>query len=89
MLEKDIEGYAVRRARQEGWFVRKLRWIGCDDAPDRFFAKDSEIFLIEFKKPGEPLRPGQEWEHRELRKHGIEPVVIDSREAVDAFFEGS
>lgn len=89
MIERDIEQYACQKARKLGWFVRKLSWIGCDAAPDRIFAKDSQIFFVEFKKPGEVLRDNQVWEHREMAKYGIKVAVIDSMEGVDAFFQRS
>ena len=86
-MESDVEMPVVRRAERAGWFVRKLRWIGVDGAPDRFFAKKTErckccgrsgrVVLIEFKDEGEPARLSQLDEHDQLRKAGVEVHLCD------------
>lgn len=76
-MESDVEMPVVRRAERAGWYVRKLRWIGVDGAPDRFFAKGGRVVLIEFKDEGEPARLSQLDEHYQLRKAGVEVHLCD------------
>lgn len=69
----------VTKAEKAGYYVRKVRWEGRRHAPDRLFArKDRGQVYIEFKKPGEKARRGQEIEHRKMRKAGIEVHVCDN-----------
>lgn len=78
MTESPIEKYVVERAKADGWFARKMRWIGVDGAPDRFFAKAGRIVLIEFKTPGGKARKRQKEEHDELLAAGVEVHVADN-----------
>lgn len=84
ILEVSIEDYVCTRAERAGFVVRKLQWIGRKHAPDRLFAKDEKIFLVEFKKPGgkktaqEKLRPGQAGEHKAFAKAGVTIHTVDS-----------
>ena len=78
MLESAVEKPVVARAERRGWFVRKVKWIGRDGAPDRVFIKGSRTVWIEFKAPGEPPRLLQEDEHRLMRQGGAEVYVCDN-----------
>lgn len=69
-IERFIKDEVVRKAKAAGWFCRPLTWTGQKDAPDHFFLKDARVVLIEFKSPGEKLRPGQERELQEIKAHG-------------------
>lgn len=80
LRERDIEQWAVRRARERGWWVRKFKSINRRSAPDDIFAKYGRVFFIEFKATGEKPTPLQEEEHREMRAAGITVYVCDSRE---------
>ena len=80
MREVQVEKPCCLWAEKHGWLQRKLAWIGRVGAPDRFFAKDGRIVLVEFKAPGNVARPEQEREHRRLRDAGIEVYVIDNRD---------
>lgn len=86
-LERNIELPVCDYAEAGGWIVRKLQWVGRRAGPDRFFAKDGRIVLVEFKRPGEEPGPLQFREHRRLRKAGIEVHVIDSVEEGCALFD--
>lgn len=85
MIEAFIEDETVAAAVANGWFARKLKWIGRDGAPDHFFAKEGRIVLVEFKRPGERPQPHQAREHRKLRQQGVETLVIDNLEEGLAF----
>lgn len=79
MREIAVEGPVVKIAERHGYFVRKVRWEGRRHAPDRLFSRrDRGSVFIEFKRPGERARRGQEIEHRKMRKAGIEVYVCDS-----------
>lgn len=78
MIESPIEEWVASRAEKAGWYCRKMKWIGVDGAPDRFFAKDGRIVLIEFKTPGGKARKRQKEEHHELLAAGVEVHVADN-----------
>lgn len=78
VTEAPIEKYVEDEAQKAGWLVRKLSWVGRRAAPDRFFAKDGRIVLIEFKRPGKKAEGLQAKEHRLLRAAGVETHVCDS-----------
>lgn len=77
-IENYIESEVVGAAEDAGWFVRKLAWEGRRDAPDRFFAKNGRVVLIEFKSPTEEPRPAQGKEIDALRQAGVTVHVVDT-----------
>ena len=78
MIESPLEDFTCAEAEKAGWFVRKLQWAGRRNAPDRFFAKDGRVVLIEFKRPNGKPRPGQAREIERLRAAGVEVFVADN-----------
>lgn len=78
MTETVIELSVVAQAEAAGWYVRKLKWIGRVGAPDRFFAKDGRVVLIEFKDTGKDARLTQNREHTRLRNAGVELHICDT-----------
>lgn len=78
MIESPIEEWVCGKAEAAGWLVRKLGWIGRRNGPDRFFAKDGRVVLIEFKRPGKDARPGQQREIKALKAAGVEVHVVDN-----------
>jgi len=56
MIEANVEGPVCQWAKDAGWFVRKLQWVGRVGAPDRLFAKDGRVVFIEFKRPAKNSR---------------------------------
>lgn len=81
MAESAIENYVVKRAEAEGFFVRKVRWLGRVGAPDRLFARaDRGQVWIEFKDEGEEPRGSQVREHGRMREAGFELHVCDNVE---------
>lgn len=72
LVEADIELSAVTWAKEHGVLTRKLQWIGRRNAPDRLFAVRGRAIFIEFKRPGAPLREGQERERQRMRAVGLE-----------------
>lgn len=78
MIESSLEQYACDLAEADGWIVRKLRWIGRRNGMDRFFLKAGRIVLIEFKRPGEEPRLGQDREIERFKQNGAEVHVVDN-----------
>ena len=94
MRESDIEKYLVRRVKDLGGEVRKVKWIGRIGAPDRVlflppcFYKamqdyDPRTIWVELKAPGEKARPSQVREHERMRAMGQRVEVIDSIAGVE------
>jgi hypothetical protein len=84
--ESYIEQQVIKRAKKNGWLVRKLQWIGRNGAPDRFFAKGGVIIFVEFKQTGKEPRPDQAEEHQTMRNYGVHVIVIDNIESGYAVF---
>lgn len=93
MREQDIEQYLVRRVKDIGGEVRKVKWIGRRGAPDRVVmlplpisAADDPVgnlIWVELKAPGEVPEPHQCREHERMRAMGQRVEVVDSMERVD------
>ena len=91
MRERDIEAHLVKRVRELGGEVRKVKWIGRVGAPDRLvmmpvvaFTFDQPATIwVELKAPGEKARPSQVREHERMRAMGQFVLVIDSIEGVE------
>jgi hypothetical protein len=76
-LESEVEGSACVYAKSRGWFCEKIMQAGRKGFPDRFFARNGVVMLIEFKRPGKPTpRMQQDKRHRELREAGVTVHVV-------------
>lgn len=81
-LERTIERLHRGRAIRAGWFVEKV--IGARKGfPDRFYAKDGRVVLIEWKRQGGHVTRQQLIRHRQLRSAGVEVYVVQSVEEAD------
>jgi hypothetical protein len=87
MRESDVEKYFVKQCEAQGWGVRKLKWIGRGDAPDRVVMMNypRRTVWVELKAPGEKPRPSQAKEHGWMVSKGQDVHVIDTVEGVDQF----
>lgn len=91
MRECDIEKYLVKRVKELGGEVRKVKWIGRRGAPDRivmfdpnpFVGPDESAIWIELKAPGNTPEKHQLREHQRMRKMGQRVEVVDSFARVD------
>lgn len=81
-LEADASDYAISR----GWFVEKIMRCGRKGFPDRFFARDGVVILVEFKKRDDTSRKQQVVRQRELRAHGVRVEQIDRIEQAHELF---
>lgn len=83
MRERDIEAYLVKRVKELGGEVRKVRWIGRNGAPDRLVMLPGITTWIELKATGKKPEPHQTREHKRMFTMGQRVAVIDSLEGVD------
>ena len=87
MLERVVEQHFVDCANARGGEVRKLAYIGRRGAPDRLLVLPyGRVFFVELKRPGKDADDHQAREHQRLRRIGADVRVLDTLEAVDAFF---
>lgn len=81
-LEHAIEQQVVAIARRAGVESLKFQPIGSGGWPDRvFLVPGGHPLFIEFKRPGEQLRPLQVARHDQLRRLGYYVKVVDSVES--------
>lgn len=78
--EISIERKVVAYAKRNGWFVRKVSWIGQVGAPDRVFIRKGLTIWVEFKAPGRKPRPSQLAEHHLMKRAGSAVFVVDDPE---------
>jgi len=95
MRESRIEKYFVKVVKSLGGEVRKVKWIGRRNAPDRVAmfpcrTKDSvgDTFWVELKATGEGPTTGQLREHRRMRKMGQQVYVFNSIGGIDKWAHG-
>lgn len=98
MRESQIEAHLVKRVKELGGEVRKVKWIGRAGAPDRLVMlpprwhydrqQDTHVVVttwwVELKAPGKKAEPHQVREHERIRAMGQRVEVIDSIEGVEA-----
>lgn len=99
MRESKIEDYLVQQAAKKWGEVRKVKWIGRRNAPDRLvliqvtYVKPLVIKFIpraiwvELKATGVKPSEAQLREHERMRSYGLDVRVIDSYEGVDALWQ--
>lgn len=85
-VESQIQSAVIEFARKNGWLVRRLQYTGRVGAPDIIAFRAGITRLVEFKRPGGKLSPGQHAEHKLLAQHGIAVPVIDCLEDGYALF---
>lgn len=79
--EQDIEDAFIRKAREAGCITRKINGMGFASWPDRLIlCPGGAVLFIEFKKPGEGLRPAQAALHSEAHKLGHTWYTCDDAE---------
>lgn len=78
--ESEIEQKHRRIAMENGWFVEKIEKTSRGGFPDRFYAKNGWVILLEWKRPGGVVSKQQKLRHEQLRKAGVEVYVVFSIE---------
>ena len=84
--ESEIERPAWRYAVLRRWVRVKIKLSDPTGFPDHFFARNGEIRLVEFKRPGETPNEQQLKRHRELREAGVQVYVFDDLEEFKKVF---
>lgn len=99
MRESVIEKHLVKRVKELGGEVRKVRFLDRRGAPDRLVmlpgrwadagvaADPRSTVWVELKATGEVPEPHQVREHRRLRAMGQRVEVIDSIEGVERLLQ--
>lgn len=87
MRESSVERYLKTRVKEEGGDVRKVKWIGRRNAPDRLVLFNWFAAFVELKAPGKKPTVPQLREHRSLRYAGLSVYVIDGFKGVDHLIE--
>lgn len=88
MRERDIERHLIEQADLHNCFLRKLRWVGRNGAPDRMLITlDGDVIFVELKAPGKQPTAQQLREHDRMRRYGQRVEVVDSIEGVEELFQ--
>jgi len=85
--ESYIESEVSKEAHRRGWRVRKMQYVGRRGCPDRFYFRNGEIVMIEFKDVNGHLSPLQRKEINWLTENGFYVKVVDSIEGGVEIFE--
>lgn len=85
MRESYVERELVRGVKALGGKAYKFISPGCNGVPDRLVLFGGRSYFVELKRPGEKLRPQQEYRAKELRTLGANVVSIDNVDGVDKF----
>ena len=86
-LEKQVEGYLVKKVKGAGGIAAKWVSPGRSGVPDRIvFLPGGRIIFVEVKAPGKKLGPLQVHVKGQLESLGVDFRVVDSKEAVNALF---
>ena len=89
MLESKIESDSVKAAKLMGWWGIKFLPTHCAGLHDRIFIGHGKVVFIEYKRPGEKLRPIQVAIHKKFATYGIKSHICHSwdetKEVLDAY----
>lgn len=84
MKERDISRYLNARVKQLGGEVRRVRWIGRNNAPDKLVLLPGWHFFVEEKRPKKDATEAQAREHARLRRAGVVVYVFGTPEDIDS-----
>lgn len=88
MREREIETYFRQKVKQIGGMALKFVSPGFTGVPDRLIVlPGGKMFFVEFKAPGQVLRPRQEYVIQQIRVLGAKVYVICSKKEVDYFIK--
>lgn len=80
--ESYVESYLVAQVKRRGGEIRKVRWIGRRNAPDRYVMLGERTAWVELKRPGEEATPAQQRELDRLTEAGELALCINDRDGV-------
>jgi len=88
MLEKNIERYLVEEVKKIKGRCIKMNSQSSNGLPDRLvLLPGGGIYFLECKRPGEKLRPLQQYWKKILENLGFKYYKINSLEDVDRFIQ--
>ncbi len=87
MNESDVRKYFLKLAAKNGCRVDKFTSPSNRDVPDELLTTPwGEMHLVELKRPGGKLRPGQVRDHAARRQLGVYVRVLADTVQIDQFF---
>jgi len=87
-LERDIERHLVRRAREHGGVAYKWVSPGHVGVADRIvLLPGGVVWFVELKTARGRLSPWQKLFAADMRRMGMNYIVIRSKEEVNAYFD--
>ncbi len=87
MLEKQIEQYLTRRAKEEGFLSYKFSSPGNRGVPDRILVGNGSVYFVECKAPTGKLSPMQQRTIDKFERMQQPVFVVYSKEQVDQLLE--
>lgn len=84
-MERDIEKYLNRKVKEIGGLSLKFTSPGQAGVPDRIVIYQGRISMIELKTVQGRVSAMQMSVIRKLKKHGIDVLIIRSKQEVDEF----
>ena len=83
MKERDVSRYLTKRVKELGGEIRRVSWIGRNNAPDKLVGVPGAHCWAEEKRPGKDANDAQAREHKRMRAWGMVVFVIDTEEDVE------
>lgn len=83
MKEREISAYLNARVKELGGEIRRVRWLGRNNAPDKVILLPGVSAWVEEKATGKDAEAAQKREHHRLARAGMRVRVIASEEDVD------
>lgn len=84
-VERDIEQYLTKRVKEVGGLSLKFTSPGQAGVPDRIVIYQGRISMVELKTVQGIVSAMQMSVIRKLKKHGIDVLIIRSKQEVDDF----
>jgi len=85
MKEREVSRYLNLRVKQLGGGIRRVKWIGRNNAPDKLVMFQGAHGWVEEKRTDKEAEAAQAREHRRMRAAGMVVRVVASDEDVDRF----
>lgn len=85
--EGTVEDHMAKRAKQRGFLYYKFTSPSTNGVPDRILIGHGLTVFVELKAPGKKPRKLQDIVIADMRAHGANVFVIDTKAGVDAFFD--
>lgn len=85
--EAYVENYLRDKGKEYGFLCWKFVSPANAGVPDRVIIGHGVIMFVEVKAPGQKARQLQLAVHKQMREHGADVRVIDTREGVDALYK--